>query len=392
MAARQGIFDGILTKLGIFDRAEDPAGIFGEDYVPAPTSTATMVDEEEWWGGAQLCFARIGLAAAVALAASNAATAASLQIQTEEPAGSLFGQAEEYYWQNPVAPVPATLQWPQPWTFDVQEPAGALRGQPDEDFWRNSVAPVPATLLWPKPWSFEQHDPDSLRGQPDEDFWKNPVAPVVATLAYPQPWVGDTQDPAGSLFGQADEDLWWVPQPFTPPPIVRPFSDTDEVVPQAAAFQPDEDSWVNAVGPVQATLAWPQPWTFDVQEPAGALYGVPEEDAYRPPQTTILWLARPYSDTDEVVPQPATGTPDEDFWTSGVAPVPSSLQWPQPWGFEQHEQAVLYGVPDELYWVSGVAAVWGYPAGPALALLAAAGQGEEWVPAPVTTYYFMLVN
>lgn len=82
--------------------------------------------------------------------------------------------AEEDYWQNPTAPVPATLQWVQQWPFDVQEPAGKLFGTAEEDYWQNPVAPVPATLQWPQQWSFDVQEPAGrLFGQLDEDYWLN---------------------------------------------------------------------------------------------------------------------------------------------------------------------------------------------------------------------------
>lgn len=205
-----------------------------------PSASLTIDDDNDWWAGAQKCFAGLALAAILAVGTAQTAITTQLQWQDEIPAGSLHGQYDEDFWQNPVAPVPSSLQWPQQFSFDVQEPAGSLFGQPDEDFWINPVAPVPDTYLWPQQSFF-----DTAESIPkyDEDFWINQVAPTQDILTWPQQFTFDVQEPANSLHGQ-----------------------------------PDEDFWINPIAPVLDIYKWPNPFLFDIQESAGSLFGQPDED------------------------------------------------------------------------------------------------------------------
>lgn len=123
------------------------------------------------------------------------------------PAGSLFGAAAEYYWQNPVSPVQWTQVFLQPFTYDVQEPAGSLFGQADEDFW------LPPRLI-------------------ANDF------------TFLQPFVYDQQEPGG-LFGQFDEDFFLPPLPWPSTAPQMPLLDAPDVV-QAAASLPVDDEYNQA--------------------------------------------------------------------------------------------------------------------------------------------------
>ncbi len=321
-----------------------------EDDLPIAAAPLQIDDESsDWWGGVQKCFTTIALATVLATAAASTAIASTLQWQDEIPAGSLYGQPDEDFWQNPVVPVPASIYQRFPYLPDPEEipagglfgqfdedfwalgppsvpakiyqslpylpdaeeiPAGKLFGQADEDFWKNAVAPVPATLQWPQQWTFDVQEPaGNLFGQADEDFWNNPVRPVPATLLPLQQWPFDSQEP--TLFGQYDEDFWVNPVRRVwayPPPLV--FSDDEIVVPQPAAFIPDEDFWVNPVPPVQGTNLWPQP-SFDSGEGV-QLYG-PQEDYwfnFYQPIVMSFYQSLPYgieSANDEMVPQPGPG-------------------------------------------------------------------------------------
>jgi hypothetical protein len=122
--------------------------------------------------------------------------AVSLRDVEEIPAGRLFGQDDEDFWQNPVAPVAASLYQRLPLGDPEELPAGSLFGQDDEDFWRNPTAPVAASLKWPQQYLFgDQSDvpSGSLKkfNAPDEDYWQNRVAPVQATLYQPLPYAFD---------------------------------------------------------------------------------------------------------------------------------------------------------------------------------------------------------
>jgi hypothetical protein len=240
-------------------------------------------------------------------------------------------------------PVPLTFIVPQQWIFDVQEPAGSLHGQPDEDFPGPFPAPVPLTFLWPSP-AWHQDDPalyvipdesqwtpplqwpltnarpftddevivpQPVAFTPDEDYWQNLLQPSVGTLLWPNPWFHQ-DDPAGSLSGQPDEDF---PGPVPPP--------------------------------VQLTFLWPQQWTFDVQEPAGSLYVIPDESQWTPPSPWAVISAAAVTDDEVIVPQPVVFQPEEEFW-SVAQPWPLIWQWPQPGSFDPVDLTFLY--TDEDYW------------------------------------------
>lgn len=135
-------------------------------------------EEGGWWAGVRQCAATVALAAV--LSATSLSTAQAVQVYSyhqDDPAGNLKANPEEQYWQNSVAPVPASLLSPQQWTFDVQEPAGSLSGQPDEDFWQLGPPSVPATLRWQQQWTFDVQEPaGSLRASANEEYWfLNPV-------------------------------------------------------------------------------------------------------------------------------------------------------------------------------------------------------------------------
>jgi len=155
---------------------------------------------------------------------------------------------------NIVAPTPV-LPVVQP-TWEVSQPPAIIAPTilaPDEDFWSAYVLALPifdtttsllATTQWlaeqnevvpfvaptfaadddwsplapiPVPWTApvftEQGDTPALYGQPDEDFWlafvlaqsPTPVLAVTHPLSI-NTWTWEQNEPAGSLFGQPDED------------------------------------------------------------------------------------------------------------------------------------------------------------------------------------------
>ena len=71
------------------------------------------------------------------------------------PAGNLYGQPYEDFWQNPTAPVPPNVYQPLPYLPDRQDdPAGnLLSGPPEDHYWRNPVAPLPASFSQPLPYA-----------------------------------------------------------------------------------------------------------------------------------------------------------------------------------------------------------------------------------------------
>ena len=321
------------------------------------------------------------------------------------PAGALRGQPDEDFWISKVAPVAPTMLVRVP-LVDSDDPAGSLRGQPDEDFWRSGVAPEAAALRVVLPLGDPEELPAAtLWGQPDEDTWTAPVTqsiasptrvaiqidddfipPAVATIvdedyqvqvtpfAAPRVPVAftDANELAGS--GKLDDDSMW-PRPLPVAPVLRVVAaaDTDDV----AGFlygQPDEDFWSSGVAPVAASMRVSVP-LLDTDDPAATLRGQPDEDFWIngvAPVPTAMRVALPFVDTDE----PAAtlrGQPDEDRWSSGVAPVPSVVYQRLPIGDpEEVPGGALFGQPDEDFWQNPVA-----PVAPSLLVRLPLGDPEE---------------
>lgn len=256
-----------------------------------PTTTFDDDSAQSWWGGVALCSVQFALSAALLVSAQGAVARDQWTRDIQDPTGTNLHQpANEDYWQNPTAPVPATLYQQLPLTDVEQIPAGGLRGQPDEDFWPAQLlpVPVPATLghlYLPDP---DEIPAGTLHGQFDEDFWANPTPPVPGSNLVPFPWSFDEQTPR--LFGRPDEDFWWAQ--LLPSPVPATLSrlylpDPDEIPAASLHGQMDEDFWINPVAPV---------WTYPT---------------------------RVFTDDDIIVPQPVTFQPDEDFWPQFYLPPPS---------------------------------------------------------------------
>src|SRR5438105_814946 len=124
----------------------------------------------------------------------------------------------------------------------------------------------------------------------NEDFASAPGANVSLQAGYPRQinvryaWTPD-EVPQASLL---DEDYWlkWISLPLSTV-IQVPQSPISSGVAAIAAIA-EEDFWSNPVSPVPLVFQWPQPWSFDVQEPGGLF-----------------------------------GQYDEDFWQNAVAPIPA---------------------------------------------------------------------
>ncbi len=278
--------------------------------------------------------------------------------ESEIPAGSLYGQPDEDFWQNPVAPTPVTIYQPLPLGDPEEIPANSLHGQPDEDFWQNPTAPVPFTFLWPQPYIFDQDEQfTGLHGQPDEDYWQNWVAPTPVIFTWPQPYIFDQDEQFTGLFGQPDEDFW-SPQLPPQPQVLQPaaFRDDDIIVPQPVTFTPDEDFWANPVAPLPVTFLWPQPYIFDQDEQFTGLHLL-DEDYWQnwvfPTPVTFGSLYLP--DPEEISANTLHGQPDEDYWLNWVAPVSPTfgrLYLPDP-----EEVPAQLHLLDEDYWQNPVAPV-----------------------------------
>ena len=341
---------------------------------------------------------------------------------------------------------PATYQ-PLPYLPDLaDDPAAAFArfATPDEDFWANGVAPVPPTILQPLPIAAAEPAEIAATVPPlDEDLWINPIAPAVGrSEAAPRPYLPDLgDDPAGSLHGQPDEDYWvsgvrcQVPgttlnaamNPLFPVPCsLFPLPYLPEPTDDPAGSlhgQPDEDYWVsgvpplrlaaqvpgttlnaamNALFPVPCSL-FPLPYLLDAEEvPAAALYGQPDEDVWKNAVAAVppaIWQPLPIGvgESAEIVPQLVL-PPDEGFWGNPAQTVcrmwqvagrsnptydlpPTTYQTlpylPDP---TDDPAGSLHGQPDEDYWGLGAGA-WGLGKPPTVGV-----NPQSLAPSPQTLY------
>ena len=325
------------------------------------TTGITFDDDsaEGFWAGVQNCAASVALSTCLAATALSTACAQSVVDQhQDDPAGHLYGQYDEDFWQNQVPPV--TLTMGKIYLPDPEEiPAHTLYGQPDEDFWQNWVAPVPPSLgplYLPDP---EEIPARTLHGQPDEDFWPQFLLPPPAQAAlYQKLPLGDPEEiPAATLHGQSDEDFWVnavAPVPLSLGNLYLP--DPEELPAATLHGQPDEDYWQNWTVPT--VLSMGNLYLPDPEEiPAGSLHGQPDEDYWQnwvSPVTASIYQLLPIGDPEEIPAGSLHGQPDEDLWVNWVSSVSITLQWPNPWQFEQNEPGNLYGQPVEEYWVNPV--------------------------------------
>lgn len=248
--------------------------------------TGSTPFEDDSYAGSTLLPMVAGVAAAAALASACTASLGweVTQDRDEIPAGKLLaGQPDEDFWQNPAAPVPATLYQRLPLLPDPEElPAGSLlKGIPDEDFWVDPPPTQPWTVLLPGVDDSAAFPPPPAIF--DEDLWENPVAPVQASLFLRLP-LGDVEElPAGSLkLGVPDEDFYSPPGMQQSWGVYVPPDDT--VVLPAPTSVVDEVYWQNPVAPVLATMSQQQPYLPDqiefsgpnaIYHPGRRLYGIP---------------------------------------------------------------------------------------------------------------------
>lgn len=172
----------------------------------------------------------------------------------------------------------------------------------------------------------------------DDDLPTPPAASIVEedygllVSAQPSPFFfvqpfldDDVAPPQAAPPTFVDEDGW-----IHPPPALawlsRPaFADADEL-PFTAVAAPiaDEDFWNHP----QPPQAWLSPVVFsDADRLPVTVVAAPiaDEDFWNHPAPTAQWTALTFTDTDVIVPQPAPGEPDEDFWALGPAHVPAAV-------------------------------------------------------------------
>jgi hypothetical protein len=188
-------------------------------------------------------------------------------------------------------------------------------------------------------FSFHQDDPagNLTAGQFNDYDWQDPRPPFLAPAIVPAPFGWHQDDPAGNLSaGQFNDYDWQNPVPpaqYFPPQLI-----TDDViiVPQPATFQPDEDFWQNPVAP-----QWPTyQQLFNQEDDVPALYGQFDEDFWQnqvPPQL-CAYQPQPFQwDAAEIIPQPVSFQPDEDFCLNLSPPSPPTYVYPMPWTFDAPE-------------------------------------------------------
>lgn len=326
-----------------------------------PPPPISFDEDTAWWAGVQKCGATIALAAVIAATALSTAQAATVDsYHQDDPAGKLFGQYDEDFWENPVPPVQA----PPPAIVFRDDDVAFTQPPPlhvDDDSRANPAPAIIADQRIPAPWIFDGGDAGNLSGQPDEDYWQNPVPPVPFTFAWPNPSQFEQHDPAGSLFGQPDEDYWQnrVRPAVTPPPPTF-FTDDDVAVTPPPALQADEDFWEN---PVAALPGKNLPlYLWDAEEVSAAtLFGQADEDYWlQLRQQPLVSLPRFFTDDDVAVAAAAPLNVDED-----------PLFLPRPWpsaqnvaAFSEDSAIVPQPVPlhtDEDFWVAPPARVWPPP-------------------------------
>lgn len=275
--------------------------------------------------------------------------------------GGLHGEPDEDYWNNPVAPVPACLSSPAPWSFEQHEIAGVVL-YPDEDFWQNRVVPVPANFAVPLPSSFEQHEPATgLYVVQDEDPKAVPLTarPTPVGQRLVTAFTADDDLPVGAL---VDDDPGY--QPHLPR---VPSSSSTAVAAWMAVWIPDAheaapriaddtgDAWNVIRTPWPDAIA-PAPWSFDSCEiPALSI----DDDAaasgpqlalrvatQRASQLASVVASQPIADAEDV--PVLLGQPDEDFWINAVAPRPMAFAVPAPFAWEPHDIVLVFRTPHHL--------------------------------------------
>ena len=168
----------------------------------------------------------------------------------------LLSALDEGDWPIPRTEA-ATIYQALPYLPDKEEPTGSLRGQPDEDFWQNPVAPIAPSLYQPLPYLPDAQDvpAGSLYGEPVEDYWINPIFPLADRLYQSLPYEHD----AGEIFVVptigTDEDFWASPVPILIQPdknLPMLFWDSGEI--GTLIFAVEEDYWQNPVLPKPSIL------------------------------------------------------------------------------------------------------------------------------------------
>ncbi len=197
------------------------------------------------------------------------------------------------------------------------------------------AAPAPA-----QPYQFQDDSNEAptfvATGQQDgnEDYWPVPGAgppwPTALTIYQRLPYLPDPEEiPAGSLFGQQDEDFNWLALLGPPRPVPGatwqplPYDPDPEELPAGSlrGLGMDEDFPGPLPAPALGQIYQPLPYQPAPEElPAGSLSGPGlDEDpgAIQPPPPTASFSWLTASDDDLPVAVAAEPAFDEDFSSQG---------------------------------------------------------------------------
>lgn len=172
----------------------------------------------------------------------------------------------------------------------------------------------------------------------DGDFWgglflRGVAVTVMASLPAQALAADDDLPTPPAVATIVDEDQALIAAPWASPALVQPFLDDDVAPPQAAPQTiAEEDFWTAALlaQPALAQFAFADPDDLPVTVAAAPIV---QEDFWIPPPASAPWIAVAFVDTDDIVPQPAPGQPDEDFLPAWLGPphVPAALYQRMPY-------------------------------------------------------------
>jgi len=197
-----------------------------------------------------------------------------------------------------------------------------------DSFWGGRLAAcvVAAAVAVTQPWQYEQHDVVPAGAAPValEDGEGLRVTPWATAATPLQSWVyddGSAAFPAAPSIVECADD-WRAPAPWQVFGPQHPVAHQDD--PAGSLYGvPDELHRAPYSGPpwqapTDAARASVEAWRYDVQEPAGSLYGVPDADPWR--------VVGPQVEARNVIGR----TADDDFVPAPVPPALEDGGWSQP--------------------------------------------------------------
>jgi hypothetical protein len=131
-------------------------------------------------------------------------------------------------------------------------------------------------------------------------------------------------------------------------------------LPQPATLRMEESEWRNPVAPGWFTLRWPHPFAFEQNESPTLQTALDFSEWENPVAPAFVNTVPQIFTADDVFVAPQPMLAVEEDWNVKPAPV---FAFPVPRIFGDDETLVpTPPIQDEDYWTSGVAPVWCYPA------------------------------